>query len=129
LLKDHPMLDVVVIDDQALMRTTIKEELECEADMRLVGEAQEGMTGYQLVASFAPAVVIVDVNIPGLDGVTLTRRLKAVMPKVVVIGVSAFLQDSTHQPMLDAGAHACLDKEFLVEQLTDTMRASLTKSS
>lgn len=119
------MIDVVVIDDHALMRSTIKELLGSSADMRLVGEAEDGMTGFQLVTTLAPSVVVVDINISGLDGITLTRRLKAIMPKMVIIGVSAFLKDFTCHPILDAGAYACLDKQDLVEKLVDTVRASI----
>lgn len=123
------MIDVVLIDDHALMRATIKELLESCADIRVVGEAKDGTTGFQLVSSLLPTVVIVDVNIPGIDGVTLTRRLKTLMPNLSIIGMSAFLKDSTHQPMLDAGAYACLDKQFLVEQLVDTVRDSMKDPS
>ena len=111
------MINVLLIDDMKLLRVLIRDTLEQYPDVRVIGESGNGIEGYNLALSLRPQVVITDISIPGLDGVTLTGRLKAAVPTMIIIGMSVFNDAQSQQEMLAAGASGFVTKENVVTDL------------
>ena len=83
----------------------------------VVGEAEDGLTATQLAETLRPDVVLMDVNIPRLDGVTATRQIKALLPETSIIGISAVPTPYAREEMLKAGARGFVQKEHIPDEL------------
>ena len=83
----------------------------------VVGEAEDGLTATQLAETLRPDVVLMDVNISRLDGVTATRQIKALLPETSIIGISAVPTPYAREEMLKAGARGFVQKEHISDEL------------
>ena len=95
---NHPVpisapIRVCLVDDQRLMRDGLRTLLELEEDLEVVGEADEGQAALQLYEAVQPDVVLMDVRMPGMDGVEATRRMLARWPDARVIILTTFDDD------------------------------------
>lgn len=104
------MIQVVLIDDHELVRSGLKEMLEKDASIRVIGEADNGVEGIRLVRSLKPDVVILDVNLPDISGLEVTRRLLSSSQSVKILVVSAVTDDLFPFKLLDEGASSYLTK-------------------
>lgn len=116
------MITVLIADDQALVRDGLRALIEVEDDMRVVGEAADGESAVRLVRQFRPAVVLMDVRMPGVDGLAATQQLtaRADAPKVLVL--TMFNRDEYVFRALRAGASGFLLKDVRGGQLTRAIR-------
>lgn len=115
---------VVVVDDQVLVRTGFSMLINSQPDLEVVGEAGDGVEAIDLLARTAADVVLMDVRMPGIDGVEATRRIVAEHPdgpKVVVL--TTFDLDEYAFVALQAGASGFLLKDALPEDLLRAIRA------
>ena len=115
---------VLIVDDQALVRTGFRMILEAEPDIEVVGEAGDGVQAIEEVRRLEPDVVLMDVRMPELDGIEATRRLLANgagTTKVVML--TTFDMDEYVYDALRAGASGFLLKDVPPEQLIDGIRA------
>ena len=119
---------VVVVDDHDLFRTGLRNLLE-EQGVNVIGEAANGQTAIRLVSEFAPDVVIMDLNMPGLTGVETTRHLAGIAPltRVVVLTISADDDDVMNAVM--AGACGYLLKDSSIQDLIVGIRAAAAGES
>jgi DNA-binding NarL/FixJ family response regulator len=112
------------------VRQWLRSLLEGYADVEVVGEASDGEQAIIAVREFEPAIVVMDINMPRMNGIDATARIKAQHPAVDVIGLSVNAGGENRTAMLEAGARLLLTKEAAVEQLYDaiqrTIRASCT---
>jgi DNA-binding NarL/FixJ family response regulator len=113
---------VVIVDDQPLLRMGFRLVLEAQPDMRVVGEAGDGEEAVRLTASLAPDVVLMDVRMPGLDGIEATRRIVAAGRSRVLI-LTTFDLDEYAYPGLRAGASGFLLKNVPPADLLSAIRA------
>ena len=121
---------VVLVDDQALLRTAFRIIFDETDDIDVVGEAPDGATAVTVVKRTWPDVVLMDVRMPGMDGVEATRRIRAlpvdttstVMPPRVLI-LTTFDLDEYVYAALRAGASGFLLKDALTEDLLSAVRA------
>jgi DNA-binding NarL/FixJ family response regulator len=95
---------VVLADDHAVVRKGIREFLEDEGDISVVGEAADGQQAVDLVAEHDPDVAVLDIQMPGLSGIEATRRIKAGYPDVRVLVLTAYDDDPYIFALLQAGA-------------------------
>lgn len=92
------------------MRQGLVSMIEDQPDIRVVGEAADGLEAIELTRRLQPDVVVMDVTMPRMDGVEATRNIKAEMPNVRVIGLSMFQDEEIGQAMRRAGAEAYVSK-------------------
>ena len=91
--------------------------------------ARNGEEALEAVQVLKPSVVVMDINMPRLDGIKATMLIKRVYPHVVVVGLSVYANDDTRQAMTAAGATTVISKEAAVEQLRDEIIESINRRS
>jgi len=119
-----PPLRVLIVDDQALVRAGFRMILQAQPDITVVGEAADGETAIRLARRLRPDVILMDVRMPGLDGLEATRRLLAVgegtPPRIVIL--TTFDLDEYVYAALQAGASGFLLKDVSPEHLVGAVR-------
>ncbi|WP_301184265.1 response regulator transcription factor [Nocardiopsis exhalans] len=114
------------MDDQPLQRTGLRMILESEPDMEVVGEAGDGEAAVRQVAALRPDVVLMDVRMPGTDGIEATDKIIEGYPDVRVLILTMFDLDEYAHPALLAGASGFLLKDTRPEELLAGVRAVLS---
>jgi len=114
---------VLIADDYAVMRTALTQALQSEPDIEVVGEASDGYAAVRLAERLRPEVVLMDVNMPGLDGVEATRRITREDSGIKVIGLSVHCLEFYARRMLEAGANAYLLKDGDIDELLEVIEA------
>jgi DNA-binding NarL/FixJ family response regulator len=117
-------IDVLVVDDQALFREGVVTLLSAQEGVRVVGEAADGREALAKVAELAPAVVLMDLRMPGLGGVEATRQISAQHPGVKVIVLTTFDDDDDVFEALRAGAVGYLLKDVSSDELARAIRVA-----
>jgi NO-binding membrane sensor protein with MHYT domain/CheY-like chemotaxis protein/anti-sigma regulatory factor (Ser/Thr protein kinase) len=125
LLPAQGPIRVVLVDDHAMMRQGLRSVLEQYPDVQIVAEAANGIEAVHAVEQFQPAVVIMDINMPKMDGIEATALIKAKVPSVHVIGLSVNTEGDNYEAMLKAGAYVLLTKEAAVDQLYDMIQEAV----
>ncbi|MGD9727186.1 MAG: response regulator, partial [Nitrospiraceae bacterium] len=110
-------LSILLVDDHALVRQGLESALKGYEDLRIVGEAANGREAVERARRLHPDIVLMDVNMPVMDGVEATRLIKQEFPETTVIGLSVNINRHIERAMRDAGAAAYLTKETAVEEL------------
>lgn len=113
---------MLVVDDHPLFRQGVRGALNGEADIEVVGEAADGEEALALARELAPDVVLSDVNIPGPDGVEITRTLKSALPRTSVILMTAYDDEEQLFDAIKVGAAAYFLKDLGPQQLMDGIR-------
>ncbi|MDR1449974.1 MAG: response regulator transcription factor [Propionibacteriaceae bacterium] len=114
---------VLIVDDQALMRLGFAMTLKAEPDIEVVGEAADGAEAVAQAAALQPDVVLMDVRMPGLDGIEATRRIVAASSGTRVIVLTTFDLDEYAIGALKAGASGFLLKDIRPDDLTAAIRS------
>ncbi len=114
---------IVLADDHKMILAALRSLLEKEIDITVVGEAEDGTALVELVERTAPDVVVVDVGMPGMNGIEATRRLLAARPLLKVIALSAYSNKRFVLEMLAAGARGYLIKASAGDELPRAIRA------
>lgn len=116
------MIRILIVDDQRLMRQGLKTLLELEADMAVVGEAEDGLAALECYEAQPADVVLMDIRMPRLDGVEATRRLLAKWPGARVVILTTFDDDQSVFEGLRAGALGYLLKDVSGNELAEAIR-------
>ena len=117
------VIRVILADDHKILLDTLSTFLSNEKDIKVVGMAADGNEVQKLVASLQPDVVVMDISMPGLNGIEATRRLTAEYPKIKIVALSAYLQKQYVLEMLEAGASAYIIKGNAGNELLRALRA------
>ncbi len=115
---------ILVADDHLIIRQGLRLILETESDFELVGEAADGAEAVRLCAELKPDVVLMDLRMPGMDGLTAIERLRVEQPQVQVVILTTFNEDDLMMRGLRAGAKGYLLKDTDRETLFNTLRAA-----
>jgi DNA-binding NarL/FixJ family response regulator len=113
---------ILLVDDQRLMREGLRILLELEPDLRVAGEAGDGQAGLEAYDRLQPEVVLMDVRMPGMDGVEATRRLRERWPEARVVILTTFDDDEYVFEGLRAGALGYLLKDVSGQELARAVR-------
>ncbi len=123
--QDEPrttVISILLVDDHALMREGLRQLLELEQDIRVVGEAVDGFEALDKIRQLRPEVVLMDISMPIVDGITLTQQITHEFPSVAVIMLTMYRQ---HEQMLQAmrnGARGYLLKSASSREVAQTIR-------
>lgn len=113
---------VLIVDDHANFRQRIKEFLAPEPDIQVVGEAGDGREAIEKVIELEPDVVLMDVKMPGMNGLEATRQLVALQLEVQVIILSGFGMQEYRDAAQASGASGYVVKKSLIEELLPAIR-------
>ena len=113
---------LLIADDHKLMREGLRALIEKEADMQVVGEAEDGKSTVSLAGKTSPHVVVMDVSMPDLNGIEATRKILGANPHVKVIGLSGHADEHIVREMLTAGASAYILKHTASDELMRAIR-------
>jgi CheY-like chemotaxis protein len=132
-IAETPRIRVLLVDDHALVRNGLSSVLRYHTELQVIGEAADGQEAVALAATLKPDVVLMDVNMPRMDGVEASKRIKRDLPATVVIGLSMHDGGDHESAMRESGAAAYLTKDSAAERLIETIlrcrAASLTGTS
>jgi DNA-binding NarL/FixJ family response regulator len=120
---------VLVADDQRAVREALATVLDAEPGIEVIGLASDGEEAVDLAHRFAPAVVLMDLRMPNVDGVAATRRLAAELPDVKVVVLTTFADDTSILGALEAGATGFLTKDAGREQIALAVRSAAAGQS
>ncbi|MFI6089491.1 response regulator [Streptomyces sp. NPDC051218] len=120
------MTTVLIVDDQPMQRFGFRMLLESQDDMKVVGEAGNGSEAVRMTAELHPDVALMDIRMPGLDGIEATRRIVASGDRTRVLILTTFDLDEYAYAGLRAGASGFLIKDALPEELLSGIRAVAT---
>ena len=115
--------EVVIVDDQELMRLSFRLVIDSQPDLRVTGEAADGRAAMQVASRLRPDVMLMDVRMPGLDGVQATARIMEADPEARIILVTTFDYDEYVLAARRAGARGFLLKDAAPAQLLAAIRA------
>ena len=116
------IISVLITDDHALVRHGIRDFLDLQADLSVVGEADSGEAAVRLAGELAPDVVLMDLVMPGMGGVEATRQVKQASPHSQIIVLTSYHEDEYIFPALRAGALSYVLKDIGPDELADTVR-------
>ena len=119
-----PSIRILVADDHLIIRQGLRLILETEPDFKLVGEASDGAEAISLCEKLHPQVVLMDLRMPGMDGLTAIERLHTEQPEIAVVILTTFNEDELMLRGLQAGARGYLLKDTDRATLFDTIRAA-----
>src|SRR5262245_18685599 len=108
---------VVVVDDSAYIREKVAAVCGADPEFQIVGEAPDGESAIPLIRAAAPDVALVDIMMPGIDGMETARRALAAMPGLKIVALSGHHDYKIVHQMLSLGAVGYLVKDTLVEDL------------
>ncbi|GKS62768.1 hypothetical protein YTPLAS72_00720 [Nitrospira sp.] len=112
---------VMIVDDHALIRQEIAKLLAAIEGVIVVGEARDGDEGVRLARTLRPELILMDVNMPGIDGIEATKQIVAQHPEIQIIGITVNADTKIHARMIAAGAVVSLNKNTLSRELQPTI--------
>ena len=115
-------ISVMIVDDHEMVRRGACSYLEAQQDISVVAQAGSGEEAVKLAREFVPDVVLMDLVMPGMDGVDATRKVKDVSPRTQIIVLTSFHQDEFIFPALQAGAISYLLKDVKASELVEAIR-------
>jgi DNA-binding NarL/FixJ family response regulator len=126
---DSPPVRIVVADDQRAVREALATVLDAVPGLEVVGLAADGAEAVEQAHRLSPDVVLMDLRMPTVDGVTATARLSAELPEVKVVVLTTFADDSSIISALEAGAMGFLTKDAGREQIALAVRSAAAGQS
>ena len=115
-------ITVMIVDDHEMVRKGAKGYLEAQPEIAVVAEAESGVEAVKLAREYVPDVVLMDLVMPGMDGVEATRKVKDISPRTQIIILTSFHEDEHIFPALQAGAISYLLKDVKAAELVEAIR-------
>ncbi|MGR3277331.1 response regulator [Acaryochloris marina NIES-2412] len=117
-------MNILIVDDDPMMRLGLTAALSQQTDFTLVGEATDGRQGIEQASALKPDIVLMDVGMPGIDGIKATQTLKAQFPDMRVVMLTSHTDETEIIAALSSGADAYCIKGTDVEALANTIRVA-----
>jgi NarL family two-component system response regulator LiaR len=121
----HHRTSILIADDHEVVRNGIRSYLETITDFHVVGEASSGEEALSMVAELIPDIVLLDLIMPGMDGIETTRRVKQTSPRTQVVVLTSYHEDVHIFPALKAGAISYILKDMKMEKLVDVLHRAV----
>jgi NarL family two-component system response regulator LiaR len=117
-------ITVMIVDDHEMVRKGARGYLDAQPDITVVAEAESGDKAVQLAREIVPDVVLMDLVMPGMDGVEATRKVKDISPRTKIIVLTSYHQDEHIFPALQAGAISYLLKDVKAQDLVSAIHSA-----
>jgi NarL family two-component system response regulator LiaR len=115
-------ITILIVDDHAVVRQGVRAFLDTQPDLKVIGEAASGEEGVKLASQLVPDVVLMDLVMPGMDGVEATRQVKRSSPRSQVVVLTSYHEDEYIFPAIRAGALSYVLKDIGPRDLADVVR-------
>jgi DNA-binding NarL/FixJ family response regulator len=116
------IIRIVLADDHTILRQSLAKSFREESDIEIIGEAKDGRSTVELVKQLQPDMVVMDIQMPDLNGLEATRRIVKEFPQIKVLGLSMYSNDKYIREMFRAGASGYLLKNCSFEELVKAVR-------
>ena len=120
---------ILLVDDHAVVRLGLKSYFATTPDIEVIGEASNGYEAIQVAQNLLPDVILMDLLMPGMDGVEATRQIKAKLPSTEVIVLTSYHEDENIFPAIRAGALSYLLKDIDPDELSNAIRLAARKEA
>jgi two-component system, NarL family, response regulator LiaR len=114
-------ITLLIVDDHIVVRQGLRTFLETQPELKVIGDTASGEEALRMVEQFVPDVALVDLVMPGMDGVEVTRRIRSLSPHTQVIIFSSFYKDEHIFPAIRSGALSYLLKDARPDELVDAI--------
>jgi DNA-binding NarL/FixJ family response regulator len=121
---EQARIRVVLVDDHGVVRRGLRGYLELLDDIEVVGEAENGLLGVEIVDQLEPDVVLMDLVMPQLDGIGAISQIKAAHPAVQVVALTSFIEEEKVTAALEAGASGFILKDAEADDVAAAIRAA-----
>lgn len=118
-----PKIKVLLVEDHTIVRKGIKELLDNQEGIEIIGEAVDGREAIEKVKQIVPDVIVIDIKMPNLNGIEATRQIKKINPEIKVLALSAHDNEEYIRQMFQAGASGYLLKDSAVSDLVSAINA------
>src|SRR5690349_11833200 len=124
-MNEEGRLQVLLVEDNPMVRSGIRSMLESYGDIRVVGEASNGIEAIMLMEQLHPSIVLMDINMPKMDGVEATAQIMRGHPNTIIMGLSMNTSTHHHETMIRAGAVRLIPKEQAADVLYDAIHEAV----
>jgi DNA-binding NarL/FixJ family response regulator len=121
---DPAPIRVLIVDDHAVVRMGLKMFFDHQPDIEVVGEAADGSEGVAMARRLEPDVVLMDLLMPTMDGITAIGRIKAERPEIEIVTMTSFIEEEKVTAALEAGASGYVLKDAEAEEVASAVRAA-----
>lgn len=121
-------IQVLIADDHFIVRQSLSELVKFAPDMDLIGEAINGEQAVRMCHEQPPDVVLMDLNMPGIDGIETTRQIRQHNDRIQVIAFSGYADAVQFEAAIDSGATVCLPKTTPGMEILDTIRSVASRA-
>jgi two-component system, NarL family, response regulator LiaR len=123
-VSDSTKIRVLIVDDHSVVRTGLRVFLDLQPDIEVVGEAADGSEGVAVARRLEPDVVLMDLLMPNMDGITAIGRIKAERPDTEIVTMTSFIEEEKVTAALEAGASGYVLKDAEAEEVAAAIRAA-----
>lgn len=121
----HHRTSLLIVDDHEVVRSGIRSYLEKISDFHVVGEASSGEEALSMVGELIPDIVLLDLIMPGTDGIETTRRIRQISPRTKVVVLTSYHEDAHIFPALKAGAISYILKDMKMDKVVDVLHRAV----
>jgi len=123
-MTDPKVIKVMIVDDHPVVRDGLKNMLDAFDDFELVGEAEDGNQALAICEQSQPEVILMDMFMPGQDGITATRAILKKFPDIRIVMLTSFVEEDLVQNALEAGVVSYLLKNAPIDRLAEAIRSA-----
>ena len=117
-----PKIKLMLADDHAVVRSGLRMLLEAQPDMEIVGETENGLETVMRAQAIKPDIILMDVEMPGMNGIEATREIKLILPETAVLALTMYEDEQYFFEMLKVGASGYVPKRAAPDELVNAIR-------
>ncbi len=126
--KSNSPIRIVLVDDNEVVRNSLKLFIAVSEGLQWVGEASNGHEAISACAFHQPDLILMDINMPSMNGIEATRIISQKFPDVIVLALTSLSDDGNIQKIIEAGAVSVISKQISIDDITRIIRESVNKN-